>query len=271
MAFETIEVETRGHVRIVTFNRPERLNAISATLRKETHEAISAAREDDEIRAIIVTGKGRGFSSGADLSGPRPPPAAGGAAWETPTQNAKLDQLGWVGHWAKLFYECDKPVIAAVNGVAAGAGMSACLACDVRIGGRSARFKSTFVERNLSPDSGMSFFLPRIIGYARAADLIYTSRMVDAEEAYRLGLLDRLVDDDKLLDAAVAYADEMTRHPPLAVRMAKKVLQHNIEAELDDALKYESHGLSIARRATNDAKESYLSFQEKRPGKYTGT
>ena len=117
----------------------------------------------------------------------------------------------------------------------------------------------------------MSFFLPRIIGYARAADLIYTSRMVDAEEAYRLGLLDRLVDDDNLLDAAVTYANEMTRHPPLAVRMAKKVLQHNIEAELDDALKYESHGLSIARRATNDAKESFLSFQEKRPGKYTGT
>nr|QQZ50258.1 hypothetical protein JKL49_00535 [Phenylobacterium glaciei] len=149
--------------------------------------------------------------------------------------------------------------------------MSAALGCDVRIGSEHARFKTTFVERSLSPDSGMSWLLPRIVGYADAADLILTSRMVLADEAKSLGLLNRLVAHDDLLDAALAYAQEITRWPPLAVRTAKKVLQTNFESDLDTALKYESVGLSFARRATNDVKESRASFLEKRKGVYTGT
>ena len=148
--------------------------------------------------------------------------------------------------------------------------MSAALACDVRIGSADARFKTTFVERNLSPDSGMSWFLPRIVGYAQAADLILTSRMVLAPEALSLGLLNRLVETN-LLEAAIAFANEMTRWPPLAVRMAKTVLQNNQDADLTSALKYESVGLGISRRAVNDSKESAASFIEKRQGHYTGT
>ena len=148
--------------------------------------------------------------------------------------------------------------------------MSAALACDVRIGSADARFKTTFVERNLSPDSGMSWFLPRIVGYAQAADLILTSRMVLAPEDLSLGLLNRLV-ETSLLEAAIAFANEMTRWPPLAVRMAKTVLQNNQDADLASALKYESVGLGISRRAVNDSKESAASFIEKRQGHYTGT
>ncbi|MDO8379198.1 enoyl-CoA hydratase/isomerase family protein, partial [Phenylobacterium sp.] len=128
-----------------------------------------------------------------------------------------------------------------------------------------------FVERSLSPDSGMSFFLPRIVGYAAAADLILTSRMVLAEEAKALGLLNRLVPHAELMDQALAYAQEIVRWPPLAVRTAKKVLQTNFETDLDTAVKYESVGLGFARRATNDVKESRAAFLEKRQGVYTGT
>jgi enoyl-CoA hydratase/carnithine racemase len=263
----------RPHVAVLTLNRPDRLNAISPTLRSEVHEAVGRAREDDEVRALVIIGEGRGFCSGVDLMGGADRARAGGPPGPPPPtgQNDRLDEMSWVGRWAKLFYTFDKPLIGAINGVAAGAGMSMALACDVRIGSENARFKTVFVERNLSPDSGMSFFLPRIVGYANAADLIFTSRNVDAQEAHRIGLLNRVVAADRLLDEAVAYAEEMAQWPPLAIRSSKRVLQNSIEKEIDDALRYESAGLGFARKAVNDAKESRAAFLEKRKGVYTGT
>jgi len=270
MSYEAILYETRGPVAIITLNRPERLNAIGAAVREEVHAAIEAAHQDDAIRAAIITGAGKGFCSGADLSGAATRMAGGGAAVATPTQSERLDEDGWVGRWAKRFAHFDKPLIGAINGVAAGAGMSMALACDVRVGSTNARFKSVFVERNLSPDSGMSYFLPRIVGYSRAADLVFSSRAVNAEEAYRIGLLDRLVAPEALLDEAVALATEMSQWPPLAIRMAKRVLQKNQDADLDEALRYESVALGHARKAAADTRESIAAFAEKRKGVYTG-
>jgi 2-(1,2-epoxy-1,2-dihydrophenyl)acetyl-CoA isomerase len=265
MAYEALIYEKRGQVALITLNVPERLNAISGALREDVHASIAEAHGDDEVRAVVLTGAGRGFCSGADLSGA--PPGGRGAA----PQNDHLDEMGWVGRWAMRFAHLDKPLIGAINGVAAGAGMSMALACDLRVGSENARFKSVFIERNLSPDSGMSYFLPRIVGYSRAADLIFTSRNVDAEEAYRIGLLDRLVKHDVLVEEAVKLAEQMAQHPPLALRVSKRVLQRNQDAELAEALKYESVSLAVARKATNDAKESRLAFVEKRKGVFTGT
>ena len=227
-------------------------------------EALARVQDDDAIRVAILTGAGRGFCSGADLSG-----VAGSES--TPGQNELLDEFGWVGRQAMSVYRLDKPVLAAVNGVAAGAGMSLALSCDMRIGSENSRFKSVFIERNLSPDSGLSFFLPRVVGQSRAADIIYTSRAVEADEAHRIGLLDRLVEHDKLLDAALEVAAQMAQWPPLALRSSKRVLQHNLEVPLEDALRYEMTGLSYARKAKNDAKESLAAFREKRKPAYTGT
>lgn len=271
--YDAIQYEVRGPVAVLTLNRPERLNAISAGLRGDVHAAVERAREDDDIRALVITGAGRGFCSGADLLGGADRAAAGQAAAppEPRNQTERLDEMSWVGRWAKLFYSFDKPLIGAINGVAAGAGMSLALACDVRIGSQNARFKTVFVERNLSPDSGMSFFLPRIVGYARAADLIFTSRAVEAQEAHAIGLLNRIVPHERLVDEAVAYAEEMAQWPPLAIRSAKRVLQHSMEKEIDDALRYELAGLGFARKAVNDVRESRAAFLEKRKGVYTGT
>jgi 2-(1,2-epoxy-1,2-dihydrophenyl)acetyl-CoA isomerase len=272
VSYEAILYETRGPVAIITLNVPDRLNAIGGAVREEVHAAMQAAHDDDAVRAAIITGAGRGFCSGADLSGAAARMSAEGGGLAAPTdQRGKLDEEGWVGRWAKRFAHFDKPLIGAINGVAAGAGMSMALACDVRVGSTNARFKTVFIERNFSPDSGMSYFLPRIVGYSRAADLIFTSRPVNAEEAYRIGLLDRLVAPEQLLDEAIAMAQEMAQWPPLAMRMSKRVLQHNQDAELDDALRYESVGLGFARKAVNDQKESRLSFVEKRKGVFTGT
>lgn len=263
MAEQALTVDRRDHTSIITLNRPDKLNALSAELRDLLADALSAAREDDAVRVVVITGAGRGFCSGADLTGAAPPPVT--------AQNERLDEFGWVGRQAMSVYGLDKPVIAAVNGVAAGAGMSLALACDLRVGTPMSRFKSVFIERNLSPDSGLSFFLPRIVGQSRAADIIYTSRTVDADEAYRIGLLDRLVEPERLLEAALELAAQMAQWPPLALRSSKRVLQHSIEAPLEDALRYEMVGLSHARRAVNDAKESRAAFLEKRKPNYTGT
>ena len=267
--YETITLQRRGHVAILTLNRPDRLNAINRTMMDETPRAVAALKADDEVRVVVVTGAGKGFCAGADLMGAGP--VATGKAPVQVSQDERLDEMGWVGRWATMWATLDKPVVGAINGVAAGAGMSTALACDVRIGSENARFKSVFIERSLSPDSGLSFFLPRVVGYAAAADLIFTSRAVGADEAKALGLLNRVVPADQLLDQAVAYADEMTRWPPLALRSSKRVLQHNIEAGLDEALRYETAGLAYARKAPGDVKESIASFREKRPGVYSGT
>ena len=260
MSEQPLQLDKQDHIAIVTLDRPEKLNALSSDLQTALHEATTEIGDDDNIRVAIVTGAGRGFCSGADLT------ARG--QQKTPTQNDHLDDLGWVGRQAKAVYGLNKP---AVNGVAAGAGMSLALACDIRVGSEKSRFKTVFIERNLSPDSGMSFFLPRIVGYSRAADLIYTSRAVDGEEAYRLGLLDRFVDHDDLMDTALEVAIQMTQWPPLALRMSKRVLQHNVEVELDDAVRFELTSLAYGNRATNDRQESIAAFREKRIPVYTGT
>jgi 2-(1,2-epoxy-1,2-dihydrophenyl)acetyl-CoA isomerase len=168
--YETINLERCGQVAVLTLNRPDRLNAINPDLRREVEAAVATVKADDEARALVVTGAGRGFCAGADLLGSGP--VATGRVEEPTSQDGKLDEMGWVGRWATMWHGFDKPLIGAINGVAAGAGMSTALACDVRIGSEHARFKSVFIERNLSPDSGLSWFLPRVVGYAAAADII---------------------------------------------------------------------------------------------------
>ena len=264
MPYENLTVAREEQLAIITLNRPDKLNAISRALHEEMVAACEELREDDAVRAIIWTGTGRGFCSGADLTGPRPA--------EAPRQGRqeRLDEFGWVGHQAIGVYRLDKPTIAAVNGVAAGAGMSLALACDLRVGCAASRFKTVFIERSLSPDSGMSYFLPRIVGYSRAADLIFTSRTVDAEEAYRIGLLDRLVPSERLLEEAKALAQQMAFWPPVAMQMAKRVLQHSMEDSLESQLRYETLGLSFARRAPHDVQEAGASFRERRRPVFTG-
>ena len=265
MSEPVLLVDQTDYVRVITLNRPEKLNALNGDLRDAMLDALEDAKADDDVRAVVVTGAGRGFCSGADLTSGfdgEPPP---------PSQNDHLDDLGWVGRQALSIYRFDKPVIAAVNGVAAGAGMSLALACDVRVGSAQSRFKTVFIERNLSPDSGMSFFLPRIVGYSRAADLVYSSRMVAADEAHRIGLLDRLVDHAALLDTAVELAAQMAAWPPLALRVSKRVLQHNMECDLETALRFELSSLAVGNKAVNDRRESIAAFREKRKPNYTGT
>jgi 2-(1,2-epoxy-1,2-dihydrophenyl)acetyl-CoA isomerase len=260
-----LRLERDGHVAVATLDRPDKLNALSMELSKELLGLCEQVNEDDDIWVLVITGAGRGFCSGADLTGRRPAERAEAG------HSVRVDELGWVGRQAMGVSGIAKPTIAAVNGVAAGAGMSLALACDMRTGDSRTRFRSVFAERSLSPDSGMSYFLPRIVGYSRAADLIFTSRDVGADEAYRLGLLDRLGEGEQALDEAMRLAATVAALPPLAIRSGKRVLQHNMNVGLEEALRYETAGLGFARRAPNDVAEAALSFRERRPPTFTGT
>ena len=159
MADDVLRIERRERIAILTLNRPDRLNALSVELREALTRACQELRNDDNVWAVILTGAGRGFCSGVDLRTPR------ADSESSPSRQERLDVYGGVGRQAMAVYRTlDKPIIAAVNGVAAGAGMSLALSCDMRVGSELTRFKTVFIERSLSPDSGMSFFLPRIVG-----------------------------------------------------------------------------------------------------------
>ena len=264
MEYSELIVDVSEHVATVTLNRPDKLNALNRALQQEVLAVCEQLKHDDSVRAVVWTGAGRGFCSGADLSGgPREQPA------EQPWQQM-MDEYSWVGRQAKAVYLIDKPTIAAVNGVAAGAGMSLALACDIRVGSEHTRFKTVFIERNLSPDSGMSYFLPRIVGVGNALDMILTSRTVGAEEALRTGLLQRLVGAADLLQEAQTLAAQIAAHPPLAAQMSKRAVQRSLDNDFDSQLRYEIQAIGIARRATNDARESAAAFREKRTPRYTG-
>ena len=264
MTYENLDLQRDGQIAVVTLNRPENLNAIDRALHLEMMDACRELRDDDGVRAVIFTGAGRGFCSGADLTADRSRP-------ESLPRGERLDEYNWVGRQALMVYrELDKPTIAAVNGVAAGAGMGLALACDLRVGCENTRFKTVFIERSLSPDSGLSWFLPRIVGFSRAMDLVYTSRNVDADEAWRLGLLDRMSTAENLLADAKELARQIAFWPPVAMQMSKRALQRSLDADLEDQLQYETHSIVFARRAPNDVAEAAASFRERRPPVFTG-
>jgi 2-(1,2-epoxy-1,2-dihydrophenyl)acetyl-CoA isomerase len=263
MAYQELLLDISDHIATVTLNRPESLNAINGQLHEEMVAVCGELKSNDEVRAVIWTGTGRGFCSGAHLGqGPRPD--------AVPSWDEMKDEYSWVGRQAMAVYGIDKPTIAAVNGVAAGAGMSLALACDMRIGSEKTRFKTVFIERALSPDAGMSYFLPRLIGQGAALDLILTSRAVDADEAFQLGLLQRKVASERLMDEARAIATTIAKHPPLAAQMSRRAVQHSLDSEFERQLRYEIRAISLARNAKEDMAESAKSFFEKREPHYTG-
>lgn len=271
MPYQHLLVDRDEHVAIITLNRPERLNALNSVLWDEICEVAEEMRADDDVRAVVFTGAGRGFCSGADIT-PRPKPGDNSNNEPSLTRDELLDEYGRIGRQALTIYQrLDKPTIAAVNGPAAGAGYSLSLACDLRTGSAQTRFKTIFLERNIATDSGMSYFLPRIVGYSRALDLIYSSRWVESEEAYRIGLIDRVYPAETLVEDSIKLAKEMSAWPPVATQMAKRVLQHSMNSSLEDQLRFESQVLTMTRRSTNDQAESRDFRLEKRAPKFTGS
>jgi 2-(1,2-epoxy-1,2-dihydrophenyl)acetyl-CoA isomerase len=263
MEYRDILVERQDGVVTITLNRPERLNAMSWDSWAELVDALRQAGADDESKAIIITGAGRGFCSGSDLTG-----VAGQSAAAAPeVSRSQKFRSGFLSTYEVV--ACQKPTIAAVNGTTAGAGFALALACDIRIASETARFGTIFVRRGLSPDFGCTFFLPRIVGLSRALELMYTGEMFDAQEALRMGLVSRLVPADQLLEVASDLAARIAKGPSLAIEIAKRLAYRSVLPELEDHLRMEEYWSRVCQ-TSEDAQEGVRSFLEKREPQFRG-
>ncbi|HLJ60461.1 MAG TPA: enoyl-CoA hydratase-related protein [bacterium] len=255
---ETLLLETRDGVRVITLNRPDVLNAFTATMGDELHDALRDAEQDAAVRSVLLTGAGRGFCSGQDLREESPGPRAYGALLRTRYNRIILRMR-----------TMETPVLAAVNGVAAGAGCNLALAADLRIASDRASFIEVFARIGLIPDSGGTWLLPRLVGTGRALEMMMLAEPVDAPTAERIGLVNRVVPHDELLPRAMEWAARLAQGPTRAYGLIKRGVERNLSADLRSALDYEAFLQDIAGR-TDDHREGVSAFREKRTPAYRG-
>jgi 2-(1,2-epoxy-1,2-dihydrophenyl)acetyl-CoA isomerase len=263
LPYEQLIVDRDGAVASVRLNNPAKLNALSETMTRELIDALEGLAGDPAVRAIVLTGEGRGFCSGADLGGMADEYRGGGRARPSDLLDEGYAKV------VRLVVGAPKPVIAAVNGVAAGAGLSLALACDLRIASEAATFSMAFVRIGLVPDSGASYFLPRIVGAAAALELSITGERIDAERALRMGLVSRLAPADALQADAAALAAELAALPTQAIGLTKQLLRDAASLSLDEALALESRVQDTATQ-TEDHREGVLAFLDKRTPEFRG-
>lgn len=253
--------ELRDGVGIVTLNRPERLNAIDLPTIIELDHLAERAWNDPEVRCLLITGTGRGFSAGADVK-----------EWSEGSGERDPHADGWALRMHKLMarlYRMPKPVVAAVNGVAVGAGCDLALVADLRIASTAARFGQAYIRVGFCPDAGGSYLLPRLIGPTKAAELIYTGRIIDAPEADRLGLLNALVEPEQLMDEALALATRLAKGPTVAIGLAKENIHQNMLLGFEDALRNERRAGEKCG-ATEDHREGLQATIERREPVFHG-
>jgi 2-(1,2-epoxy-1,2-dihydrophenyl)acetyl-CoA isomerase len=255
---ETIE----NGIATLTFNRPERLNALSTPIMQGLLDGLPRLAGDPTVKVVILTGNGRAFCAGGDVKSM----AEGGERRSAPEATAHLRSRMEV---SRILHELPKPTIAMINGPAAGAGLALALACDLRIAGTSARLVTAFVKVGFSGDFGGSYFLTRLIGTARARELYFTGRPVDADEASRLGLVNRVVPDDQLHDATMELAQSLAQGPQIALSLMKRNMNCAENAGLAELLDMEAvHQVQTGR--TEDHREAAKAFVEKRAPIFTG-
>ncbi len=260
MAYETIIYEVGDGVGTITLNRPGKLNAFNDLMIDETTDAFKNAGRDAAVRCVVITGAGRGFSSGQDL----------GDFQERGEDISIGEHLRHGYHrLIRQMVSLEKPVVGAINGIAAGAGCGVALAADIRIAADSASFMLAFSRIGLIPDSGINWFLPRLIGYARAYEMAITADRVPAGKALEWGMVNQVVPTDQLPEISAAWARRFAVGPTLAYGLTKRAMNRSWDSTLDEALEYEAHIQGIAARS-HDNREGISAFLEKRDAQFTG-
>ena len=258
--YEDMIVEKKDGVVTVTLNRPEKLNALSPAMRIGLKRILEDVNDDDDAKVLVLTGAGRGFCSGADMGG-------GAAEGAPPPSRQEIEEsrFGWIGRFRSM----RKPVLAAVNGVAAGGGFSLALACDVRIASDQARFVSAFIRRAILPDQSSTWLLPHLVGTSRALLMHWLSDEVKAQEAVHIGLADMVVPHDELMARTMALAQRLAKGPSITIELTKQAVYHAMGVSLETHAEYEENLLNKVHH-TEDVKEGRLAFREKRTPVFKG-
>ena len=261
--YTAITYEQVDRVVTITFNQPEVLNPMTTEMVSETIEALDRAATDDDVLVLIITGAGRAFSAGGDVR------RLGNQQEEPPTP---FERRAWLRRTQRLILAIravEKPVLAAINGVAAGGGCDIALACDLRFMSDQARIGEVFARIGLFPGTGGTWLLPRAVGVEKALELIWTADVIDAEEAKRIGLVGHVVPADELMAEVRAFAARLVAGPPLALSLAKAAVYRGLDQDLAAAMDYASTAEAITL-ASSDHAEGIRAFREKRPPEFQG-
>lgn len=254
--------EEREGVAVITLNRPDKLNSVKLEQLKELIIRLNEYEQDDAVRSIIITANGRGFCTGADLAG-------GGGREDAHTPMGMKLSTHIYSRVSYTIASIEKPVVAAVNGIAAGFGCNLALSCDIIYAAQDARFIQIFVKRGMSPDGGGTYFLPRLVGLAKAKEIFFTGDPVGAEEALALGMINRVVPNDRLMEETFEFARRLAKSPTRSIGMIKRLLTHSLDTDLKTQLDLEAAFQGLAT-STADMVEGVSSFLEKRDPNFQG-
>ncbi len=260
MAVEGVLFTKEEGIATITFDRPERLNAVTDAMRTEVHRIATELRDDEEVKVLVITGAGEAFSSGADTGELT-------ADYSGPIEPHILKRpFGW---WILPVRYFPKPTIAAIPGIVAGTTYSLALACDFRIASEKARFSMVFVKRGLIPDGGATYYLPRIMGTTKALELMLMGDTIDAREAERLGIVNKVVPHQELMNATMELARRIANGPSVAIELIKRGVYKGAVNDLESQLDYESLAQRICFQ-TEDFKEGVASFAQRRSPEFKG-
>ncbi len=267
MPYELIKIDIADEIATLTLNRPQKLNALNPKILREMAAAIRKLNEDEGVKALIMTGAGRGFCTGADLAEEVKATDKNQPGLSRAEKTGPFVTLGWGIQQMDRF---TKPIIAAVNGPAVGAGLSYALAADIRIASEKAVFSAIFIKRGLVPDAGVSYYLPRLAGVSKALELMWTGDLIDAHEAERIGIVNRVVPHEKLMESARQFALKLTTGPSMAIEMIKRMAYSSLKSDsVVTQMSIEDYMQDVARN-TDDVREGLTAFLEKRPPVFRG-
>jgi len=263
MDYQDIIYEEKGGIATMTLNRPDKMNAFSTGMRESMYRVVEHISQDKRVRVLIITGAGRAFCSGADVQ-----TLAGNA--NRPTNQERPAEMGSERLSVHvLMQKCQKPIIAAINGVAAGAGLDLAMACDIRIASDKARFAELYIRRGIFPVEGGIYLLPRLVGVGRACELIWTGDMIDATEAASIGLVSRVVPHEELEIATKELAEKLAKAAPLAIQRSKQAIYSGLNMDFESSMKY-IQPLMREILQSKDHKEGTQAFLEKREPVFRG-
>jgi len=257
----TVTWENRDGIGIITLNRPEKRNAFSAELISELSEQVASCETDKSVKVVVLTGAGKSFCAGGDLEGH--------PVFELDNPLEREVYIRMAQKIPLTFNRMQKPVIGAIRGVAGGAGLDLALGCDIRIAAEDARFGSMFVSAGLMPDMGGTYFLPRVVGLCRAMDMLFSGDLIDAAEAYRIGLVNKVVPVSELMDRTLEMARRYAQGPAQSYKLTKWAVYRGLELGLPSALEHECFGQNLLL-GTEDVREAAQAFSENRMPVYKG-